>query len=216
MTVEALTRANVSGWEHVHGPLQAHSCGMSRSLRFTGISARRASANFLPRGRWHDVEGSRRGGIAMGAPLSSGLFGVALLSVFAAAPASVVDGQRSSLGTSARTWVLVDQRAQPLLLRLVRGSARIVRRGGPLKIELRRHSKLDDPGRVSFIVKKDARSITITDRYPYVGGSGDRECLPPDDDRGHFWGSDIVVDAVIYAPPGLRVTAEIMDARLSG
>ena len=117
-------------------------------------------------------------------------------------------------------WIAADSERRPLVIRLVHGSVRIVRRPGPLEIEFSARSKTQDPRAVTFVVTGEGRRIVVGDRYPQANPFNFRECLPQSDARGDIWHSDILVDGLIYAPADIPVVTEIMDLqpqrRLSG
>jgi hypothetical protein len=70
-----------------------------------------------------------------------------------------------------------------------------------------------DPAAVTFAVERAGGAVTIEDRYARPVMATWRECLPPLGQRGDFWNSDVVMNAVIYAPAHLPVHVEIMDPR---
>lgn len=126
----------------------------------------------------------------------------------AAAPAA--DGQ----GRQQWTWTSAEAGSRPLTVRIVRGSYRIVRRAGPVRVSMSVKSPLGNAAAVSFRVETGAR-VTISDVYPAGAVRTWKECLPPEDSRGDFWSSDAVIDALITAPPSVPVAVEVMDLRKS-
>ena len=105
-----------------------------------------------------------------------------------------------------------DRRA--LVLKLVRGSARVVRRAGPVELVITRLSPSGGANGVSILIEEQPRAVTIVDHYPARRLRTWTECLPPEDERGAFWDSDVVLDATVYAPEGVSVRAEIMDRQV--
>lgn len=136
-------------------------------------------------------------------------------------PGCATADTRSSSGAprtsvSQLRWTGTNQNHRPLVLRLVRGSARIVWRPGPIEIQFRTRSSAQDPRAVTFVVSDEDQRIAVSDHYPAGDPLEFRECLPPEDARGDFWHSDVVVDALIYAPAGLAVETQIMDPQPQG
>lgn len=98
---------------------------------------------------------------------------------------------------------------RPLIIRLVRGSISVVRRPGPVEISIRAVSK-SSPA-VRYDLEAGAEAITVTDRYPPAARWSRSECLPPMDQRGNFWDSDVRAEARISAPVGVVVDAHVME-----
>jgi hypothetical protein len=97
-------------------------------------------------------------------------------------------------------------------LNLVRASVRTVRRSGPARIEITsRNAKNVDVA--SFRVEQTGRGMRVIDIYPPHPSLFRGECEPPEDGRGDFLHSDIVLDAVLYLPPGIGVGGHIMSQR---
>ena len=116
-------------------------------------------------------------------------------------------------GTPAGTWTWesLNREPRPLVIRLVRGSVEIRRRAGPVRVEVTRSARLSDPFEAAITVSERSDQILISDRYPVRASVNYRECLPPLDERGDFWSSDVRLMAVVWAPQDLPVKAEIMD-----
>lgn len=112
-------------------------------------------------------------------------------------------------------WSDTQEGTGALILRLVRGSARIVRREGPVAMTIEATSATGDPAAVTFAVERARGAVTIEDRYVRPIFPLWRECLSPIGERGDFSTSDVVMKAVIYAPAHLPVHVEIMDPRPS-
>jgi hypothetical protein len=112
-------------------------------------------------------------------------------------------------------WVAAELDRRSLVVRLVHGSVRIIRRPGPVEIEFNARSKTQDPRAVTFVITAEGRRIVVSDRYPSANPFDFRECLPPTDARGDIWHSDILVDGLIFAPADIPVTTEIMDLQPS-
>jgi hypothetical protein len=108
-------------------------------------------------------------------------------------------------------WVAAPGDRRPLHVRIVRGSYRIVRREGPASVTMHVRSPEGTSDPVRFEVQYGER-VTISDIYP-ARIRGMRECLPPQGERGDFWSSNAVIDAVIRAPESLEVEVDVMDQR---
>jgi hypothetical protein len=97
---------------------------------------------------------------------------------------------------------------------LIRGRIRIVRRPGPVEIEIARGPGEGRAALVSIELAERDGAVTVRDLYPPRIAAD--ECLPPVDGRGDFWTSIVRFDAVRRAPRGVRVSARVMDGRVEG
>lgn len=131
------------------------------------------------------------------------------LASFSGSLAAAPSPQREADWESS-SWTWTADEAGHLIVRLVRGSATIVRRPGPLKVGMRSHSSTEDPSIVSFKTERAGNGVIIHDQYPTFRWSYWRECLPTVHERGRFWASDVKVDAIIQAPENLPIVVEIM------
>jgi hypothetical protein len=136
-------------------------------------------------------------------------FWVVGLSVMVMSGMSNADQRGTPAGTW--TWESLNREPRPLVIRLVRGSVEIRRRAGPVRVEVTRSARLSDPFEAAITVSERSDQILISDRYPVRASVNYRECLPPLDERGDFWSSDVRLMAVVWAPQDLPVKAEIMD-----
>jgi hypothetical protein len=109
-------------------------------------------------------------------------------------------------------WETGDVKGKSLRISLVRGSVRIVRRAGRVRIALLQSSAVASSAFVTMVVDEGADLIAVVDRYPgQLNGSA--ECLPPLTARGNFWASDVRVEAVVYAPDGFPIEVDVMALR---
>ena len=99
---------------------------------------------------------------------------------------------------------------RPLAIRLVRGTFRIVRRNGPVTVDMKVVAMAGDPGLVRFDVTT-GKTIVIFDVYPSRAFASWRECLPASSERGDFESSHTQIEAVIHAPASLPVTVDVME-----
>lgn len=111
------------------------------------------------------------------------------------------------------SWTAPQRDRRPVLVKLVRGSLKVVRRPGPLKIVVRTVSASGNPGAVRYEISDRPGAITLLDRYPAESPFGASECRSTLDERGNFEDSDILSDAIVFAREGQSVRAEIMDQR---
>jgi hypothetical protein len=98
-----------------------------------------------------------------------------------------------------------------LVISFVRGSVEIRRQDGPVQIEVRRTARRSDAREATIVLTESQREVIITDVYPMRSPAVRRECLPPLDQRGDFWSSDVQLHAVVRGPHRLRVRVELMD-----
>lgn len=102
-------------------------------------------------------------------------------------------------------------------LRFVRGNVRVFRRPGPLRVEIRRRAVNGYANDAEILFSDDARSLTFTDRYPRGSVWSHRESLPPPiDERGDYWRTIVIIEAVIWASPSTYVQVELMDGQAEG
>jgi len=132
-------------------------------------------------------------------------------SAYCAAADTLAHSAAPAFNDNVWRWIDADSDRRRLVIRLVHGSVRIVRRPGPVEIEFSARSGTQDPGAVTFDVTTEGRRIVVSDRYPPVNPFDFRECHPPSDARGDIWHSDILIDGLIYAPADVPVATEIMD-----
>lgn len=111
-------------------------------------------------------------------------------------------------------WIGARQDTNSVRIDFVRGSARVVRRPGDIRIEVRRHSPRGNPQIAVVEARRAGGGIVIEDSYPQVRPSS-AECLPPLGPKGNFWISDVELETVVYAPAGVPVDISIMSARAS-
>ncbi|HEU4643612.1 MAG TPA: hypothetical protein VFS44_14240 [Gemmatimonadaceae bacterium] len=97
---------------------------------------------------------------------------------------------------------------------LVRGSIRIERSRTPeVEVIARRHAVRSDPMSVTMRVDTTAEGLSFIASHPPMPplSAGSRhDCLPPEDDRGDFWHSDVRVELLVRVPDGVRVLARVM------
>lgn len=101
-------------------------------------------------------------------------------------------------------------------INLVRGSVRVLRRPGPVRIEITARGQPDLSG-VRLVVVDTKGGISVTDLYPphpALLPSG-IECEPPIGARGDFLHNDLVLDATLHLPPGVDLSGHIMGRRES-
>ena len=99
-------------------------------------------------------------------------------------------------------------------LNLVRASVRVLRRPGPVRIEITARGQPDLSG-ARLVVADTKGGISVTDIYPphpALLPSG-IECEPPIGARGDFLHNDLVLDATLHLPPGVDVSGHIMGRR---
>jgi hypothetical protein len=128
-------------------------------------------------------------------------FGRSILIVLA--PFLLAEGPAPKVGP----WLLEQPigRHQTVQMDLVRAHVDVVRRPGPLRIEIRsRRGVLN--GRVSFRVERTAGRISIVDIYPpSTGAEVPRECEQLVGWRGPYWRSDVPLDVKVEVPAGVRI-----------
>lgn len=111
-------------------------------------------------------------------------------------------------------WVGDRDDPRPVVINLVRGTAHVVRRPGPVRIVIDARSKRVDPNVVRFDVREERDRIAITDTYPKRRLlMTNRECLPPEDARGDFWSNEVWISATVRAPVGVAVDVRFMVAQ---
>ena len=113
-------------------------------------------------------------------------------------------------GENRWRWTGAPGDMRPLAIRLVRGTFRIVRRSGPVTVDMKVVATDGDPRLVRFDVMP-GDTIVIFDVYPSRASDSWLECLPPSSDRGDFGSSDAQIKAVIHAPPSVPVSVEVME-----
>ncbi len=97
-------------------------------------------------------------------------------------------------------------------LNLARASVRVVRHHGPAGIEIRVRGGKGLAG-ASLQIEPTDRGLRVTDIYPPHPSSFRAECEAPDGGRGDFLHSSLVLDTVLYLPPGVGVSGHIMSRR---
>jgi hypothetical protein len=128
-----------------------------------------------------------------------------------AAPLVLADGPPPQV----RPWLLQEPAAtaRTVDLQLVRARVRQVRTpDGPLRIEIRKLSGEPTTG-ARIHVQRTRGAIAVRDIYPVARATRSGECEPSPSGRGDFRHSDVVWDAVIYAPPAVDVQVHVMDPR---
>jgi hypothetical protein len=110
-------------------------------------------------------------------------------------------------------WLL-EERVAPgteVELNLARAAVRVVHRAGPLRIELRSRGRAGLHG-VEFKVVRTAARLSVTDIYPAPLAAAGRmaECAPPAGERGDVSGTHVRLDAIVYAPPEVRVAVRLL------
>ena len=107
-------------------------------------------------------------------------------------------------------WSLDSGELRSVSIDFVRGTAAIVRRAGPVRVEVQKRSVLGHQDRVSIDVEDHLGHIRITDRYPAPLGRQWAECRPATP-RGNFWDSDVRLHVVVHAPEGVDIAVRFLD-----
>lgn len=126
----------------------------------------------------------------------------------AAVPAAAVPGARW-------IWSLDSAQVYSVNVDFVRGTAVIVRRAGPVRVEVEKRSALGKQHQVSIDVDDQLGRIRISDRYPAPLGWQWSECHPVTA-RGNFWDSDVRLHVAIYAPADADISVRFMDGTQKG
>jgi len=148
---------------------------------------------------------------------------VLVLLMVGAAVAAPGFGRGAALGqpeqneaAPAWRWKSANPLYKSLHLRFVRGEVRIIRRPGPLQVEIIRRALSGYPTDAELLTTEDGSSIIISDRYPSRAAWLRRESLPPMDERGDFWHSIVWLDVTVLVPGSTYVQAELMDGQIDG
>ncbi|HEY9554859.1 hypothetical protein [Allosphingosinicella sp.] len=97
-------------------------------------------------------------------------------------------------------------------LNLARASVRVVRRPGPARIEIKARGPQGLDGAWLRLEQID-RGVRVTDIYPPHPSFFRAECEAPDDGRGDFLHSKLVLDTLLYLPPGVEIAGHVMSRR---
>jgi hypothetical protein len=112
------------------------------------------------------------------------------------------------------TWSSPAGRTKRLDIDLIRGRIRIVRREGPVAVEIFRELGDGRAAEVEIKLEAQGEEAAIMDAYPpRIGGD---ECLPPVDERGDYWTNQARFEAVVRAPRSVHVSARVKDGAVEG
>jgi hypothetical protein len=97
-------------------------------------------------------------------------------------------------------------------IHLVRGSVRAETiPGQEAEVVLVPRSDHSDPAAVRLSVDTVGSDFRVVDRYPTAAPGPRRECLPPLDERGDFWHTDVRVAALVRVPAHVRLIVRLID-----
>lgn len=133
---------------------------------------------------------------------------------FAALAAITVAAPVAAKPEARWSWSRESAQVYSVDVEFVRGTAAIVRRAGPVHVEVTKRSAQGQQHRVAIDIEDQLGRIRIRDRYPAPLGWQWSECHPVTA-RGNFWDSDVRLHAIIYAPAGVDIGVRFLDRNLT-
>lgn len=134
---------------------------------------------------------------------------------FAVLASTAIPCSAAAVPSARWIWSLDSAQVHSVNVDFVRGTAVIVRRPGPVRVEVEKRSALGKQHRVSIDVDDHLGRIRISDRYPAPLGRQWSECHPVTA-RGNFWDSDVRLHVTIRAPDGVDIAVRFMDGAQTG
>lgn len=110
-------------------------------------------------------------------------------------------------------WSRDSDQVHSVDVEFVRGSAVIVRRAGPVHVEVTKRSVQGQQHQVAIDIDDQLGRIRIRDRYAARVGWQWSDCHPVTP-RGNFWDSDVRLHITIHAPEGVDLAVRFLDGEL--
>ena len=107
-------------------------------------------------------------------------------------------------------WTGDRRQLDAIHIRIIRGRIHVrnVQSSG-ITVDVYGASKTSSSPAVRIVPAVTGRTLQVMDVYPARDFNNPHECLPPTDERGDFWSSDVVLEVEISAPPGTRIEREV-------
>jgi hypothetical protein len=116
----------------------------------------------------------------------------------------------SPRGAALLHWTGDRRQLDAVHIRIIRGQIHVrnVRSSG-ITVDVYGAWKTSSSPAVWIVPAVTGRTLQVMDVYPARDSNNPHECLPPTDERGDFWSSDVFLEVEITAPPGTKIEREV-------
>ena len=121
----------------------------------------------------------------------------------------LVAEETDSRGAALLHWAEDRRQVDALQIRIIRGRIHVrYVQSSEITVDVYAAPKGTGSPTVRIVHVVTGRTLQIMDVYPQRGFSS-HECLPPTDERGDYWNSDVFLEVEIVAPFGMKIDREI-------